>query len=526
MKKLYLPVFSLAFVLMALGSCNRSETQTAAQTTGSSEQSTPAPTPPIAEPQADPAIAPGPTKSATAQSAQPKSTSRPQTAAARLGELFPAQNQSFTIYPHQAKTIIGEQGTRITFPAGALITASGSPAQGPVEVRLQEFYTPAGIISAGLSTCSGDRILQTGGMVNVRAYASGEELQLRPGEALSIEVPTATLRSDMMPFQGIEMPDGSIDWQPTQDSSDNLFSWDERALWDIYGSNVVCPVQFPGGEMAMLEFLSRLSEYPEDAARRGIKGEAELIFTVNADGNVRKVRVGEYDFPSFGYEAVEMIRQMRFRPAFSVSGKFIDQEKQTLRFQFPIDTSALATISQAERKALVENWQLWKRSKGVPRSYLDPILAEIEQILDSLEEVKIARMKNLGKEMETWSKVIGFYKIRMPYMGWCNLDRYFTRNTQPAIIAVDDGGTKAPVFMVQIEIEKLNSYIALSRDQVTGAFRTGRIPEGTKVNLIGIDVDGEQWKLAKHTISAANTIITPEFNPVTEEELKAFLGSI
>lgn len=526
MKKLYLTVVALAFILLFISSCSRTEPRTSPSMVNSPQEFSANQNPSLSEPQADPATQPDLETTPTSEPITPSSNKPKETAAARLADIFPAKNQRFTIRPDKIETVVGEQGTRITIPAGALVTASGNQAQGAIEVRLQEYYSPADIIAAGLSTLSGDRLLQTGGMVEVRAFASGEELQLRPGKQISIEVPTATLRSDMMPFQGVEMPDGRIDWQSTQDSSDNQFTWDERALWEIYGSGVIRPVSFPGGDPGMLDLLSRLSEYPEDASGRDIEGDAELTFTVNADGHVRDIRVGKYDFPSFGYEAVEILREMRFCPAFGVSGKFVDRGDQRMVFHFPLDSSALGTISRSERKALTEKWSQWKTTKGVPRSYLDPILAEVERKLDSLEDLKVERQKQLGRQRESRRKIIAYYKINLPTLGWCNLDRFFENGSRASIIAIDGAATNGAIFMAYVEIQDYSSYINMRMNPNTGNFSTGAIPEGTQIRLIGIDTEGDQWKMAHHSLLAENTRIVPDFKPVSEGELKQFLESL
>jgi TonB family protein len=522
-KKLYLPVI-FALSLLIVSSCNRAESQpeqaaTKAGSKSSSSQSDIAKATP-SEPATEIPFALPPANT------KPQRTTPARNVTNRLAELFPATQQRFSLRPGQSKTIVGEEGTRITFPADVLVTASGSAPEGPVEVSLQEYYTPAAIISAGLSTLSGDRLLQTGGMLNVRASANGQELRLRPGQNITIEFPTATLRSDMMPFQGIEKPDGSIDWRATQDSSFNRFSWDQVGMWHLYGGNVIRPMAFPGGNLALMDFLSRCSEYPADALARGKEGDAELTFTVNADGHVRGIRVGDYDFPSFGYEGVEILRQMRFCPAFGVSGKFIDQSNQTITFHFPMDSSALATLSRTDRKALTEQWQEWKTTKGVPRSYLDPILAEVEKKLDSMEVLKEESLKKLGRQAKIRRRIIAYYKVSMPALGWCNLDRFFVSGARPAVIAVSENNTKGAVFMAHIEIKDYSSYINLQMNPNTAAFTTGQIPEGTKVTLIGIDTEGEQWKMARHTLAAVNTRIEPVFKDVSEGELKEFLESM
>jgi len=55
--------------------------------------------------------------------------------------------------------------------------------------------------------------------------------------------------------------------------------------------------------------------YPEDLRRRGVSGNVEVEITVNAAGDVVDAKVTNATNPEFGHEAVDCIRQWKFKPA-------------------------------------------------------------------------------------------------------------------------------------------------------------------------------------------------------------------
>lgn len=73
--------------------------------------------------------------------------------------------------------------------------------------------------------------------------------------------------------------------------------------------------EFPGGEMALLEYLARHTNYPREARRKGITGKVYVSYTVGEDGRVGQVRVLRGLSPDADNEAKRVVANLpRFRP--------------------------------------------------------------------------------------------------------------------------------------------------------------------------------------------------------------------
>lgn len=104
----------------------------------------------------------------------------------RNGKLFKKYDvelQKFIITNNEESTITGKDGTVITFPADAF------SVDGRIEISLKEYLKPADIVLCGLSTRSGDHILETGGMIDIRAYSNGKEIALDEEASYEISFP-------------------------------------------------------------------------------------------------------------------------------------------------------------------------------------------------------------------------------------------------------------------------------------------------------------------------------------------------
>jgi len=75
-------------------------------------------------------------------------------------------------------------------------------------------------------------------------------------------------------------------------------------------SHVEVMPQFPGGETALIKWLSENISYPAIAAEQGIQGRVTLRFVVKPDGSVADVEVQKSLDPSCDKEAVRVVKKM------------------------------------------------------------------------------------------------------------------------------------------------------------------------------------------------------------------------
>lgn len=72
---------------------------------------------------------------------------------------------------------------------------------------------------------------------------------------------------------------------------------------------------FPGGDMAMMEFLRDNMKYPADAEKQKVEGRVVVQFIVEKDGSLSHVNVLRSAFPSLDEEAVRVVESMpRWEP--------------------------------------------------------------------------------------------------------------------------------------------------------------------------------------------------------------------
>lgn len=95
----------------------------------------------------------------------------------------------------------------------------------------------------------------------------------------------------------------------------------EGKVWDSEGNQVeyydmdIMP-EFPGGEKALFQFLSKNITYPEKSKRRGVEGLVYVNFTIEKDGSISNINVLQGVNDEIDAEAVLVVSMMpKWSPA-------------------------------------------------------------------------------------------------------------------------------------------------------------------------------------------------------------------
>ena len=87
------------------------------------------------------------------------------------------------------------------------------------------------------------------------------------------------------------------------------YQQDKTESDQVYKSVEQMP-QFPGGEAAMMRYLSQNIKYPASAAKNNIEGRVILQFVVEKDGQIGEVKIVRSVDPELDAEAVRVIKTM------------------------------------------------------------------------------------------------------------------------------------------------------------------------------------------------------------------------
>ena len=124
--------------------------------------------------------------------------------------------QKFLINNDHDTIIETQSGMVVQIPANGFLTEKKQPVTGQIELIVKEANDAATIMRAGLSSTSGDQLLESAGMFLLDARQNQKILSINPTTGLYIELPADTIQPGMKLFKGKRLADGRIDWVDPQ----------------------------------------------------------------------------------------------------------------------------------------------------------------------------------------------------------------------------------------------------------------------------------------------------------------------
>jgi hypothetical protein len=123
------------------------------------------------------------------------------------------ESEFFNISADEDTIIEGKNGTIIQIPKGAFKDAQGNVITGNVKIDLAEPETLDDYLLSGISSQSGDKLLDSRGTFYINASQNGKQLFLNEDKPIYIEKPLKGKKEgDLSIFSGEKREDGQIEW--------------------------------------------------------------------------------------------------------------------------------------------------------------------------------------------------------------------------------------------------------------------------------------------------------------------------
>lgn len=210
------------------------------------------------------------------------------------------KQQIITISAQKDTTIFFKEGTQISFRAGSFVSEkSGKEVKGVLKIEVKEYYKMSDILLANLSTSSEDRLLESGGMINISVSSNNENCILKSGETIEIGFPAKEKQPDMKLFSGTWKSENHIDWQVMEPPGAGM----------IFTVAEQMP-SFVGGDSAMKSFISKRMKYSWSEGELEQNKITHLTFFIDTMGRPRNVHVIAGRKTEISKQAISIIESM------------------------------------------------------------------------------------------------------------------------------------------------------------------------------------------------------------------------
>lgn len=430
---------------------------------------------------------------------------------------FDKQTQIFSIQTNRDTTIVCKEGTSIKIKANSFTSEkSGKEISGIVQLAVKEYYKISDIILSNLSTTSGDKILETGGMLHITVKAYNENCLIKQGSNIEIGFPYSNKKDNMASFIG-EWTNGKMNWKPagtftTANSevpsklmiSDDVVIQTSMPKEDVFVVVEEMP-EFPGGVIALKKYIKENTQYPYSALKNKIEGKVYLNFVVDRFGSVNHIRVARGVDDTLDKAAVYLASQMPTWKPGKQRGRAVSVS-YTVSVEFALKDSVFTDEEIRQSKAFEGKIKDLKYDP-VTRSYIteNKFIKEFEKNVkdDNFQKTTVADVDR--------------YVFSASQFGWINCDRF-----------VDINNPKTNYSILIDEPDKTIVSVIFHRFKaiVPGSAKSNRIifkdvPMGEKITIVALKTVNDKIFLAvKETVITDKEKTDLNFQPVTMELLK------
>lgn len=141
-----------------------------------------------------------------------KQESVKQLSRADITNFLTTQTETFEINQKKDTLIYCQKGTVIFLPANCLQFKDGTLSVKPVKFEVKECNSLKDYLGENLSTVSDSNLLETAGMINIKATVDGKEVILKKEKEYAIYFPKSKKEKEMNLFYGNRNIDGQMNW--------------------------------------------------------------------------------------------------------------------------------------------------------------------------------------------------------------------------------------------------------------------------------------------------------------------------
>lgn len=351
-------------------------------------------------------------------------------------------------------------------------------------IRLKEAYSFADIIAENLTTHSGDKLLQTGGMFYADAIFNNQSLSLK--KDLQVTFPTKESKMEgMQLFTGERdmKQNGRIDWKPINNPAQPK-PFDDDTLTIYEGSNGFDPylISDKNGHIKFKDLLDTSNSRPNQ------------LFTRAVDEKNKPILVPKQGITKVG----------------SALAFFMLNNKEYM--QKSVLETHKATFREVYDYYNVKDFEDLKRQNGVSWDSLIDVRHNFMRYSLVSNAKYLQPNDSLNKEIQEINAFSKTYTL--PKLGWINCDRFATypSNELVEIKVSDFKWTLTTSSTLILKKDKLAMGMLFSKFP--------RIPKKQEAVVVAVKVENGLSYLALHPILTDNIALNLDYKQMSPEEIK------
>ena len=396
----------------------------------------------------------------------------------------------YKINPSEEILIKAEKGTLIYVPADAFVCADGTAPGKEISLEVKECYSLSDMIGQGLSATSDSLVLQTGGMIHLRAFSDKKELQVKDGKAIVLGFPKGNSNDTMDLFYAVEDGKGNTTWKPdynmykieaekkaapaTESDAGIKYDYPVEMTEDLYDhrlaicyfTSVLYEIKLKDRPEKLFEYVESPNALPAEMLREFSQKEwrVHLEFDISKNGKMSNFRTEDETYTKYTPGALAAFRDLLAKaPALDLASA---KDPLDLEWHFSLGVYGAKVLNEGRFREKFRN--------------------------------KFAEYKNKAIQ-QLDAKALDHYLLASTKLGWINCDRFWNTPEEKTDLLVkvkDPRNAK-----VQLVFEDINSI--MQGEQKGDSLLFKNIPLGRSIKVIAIS-----YHEGKPTLSVTKTKVS------------------
>lgn len=435
-----------------------------------------------------------------------------------LDKLSEGREQTYTIDPTQANRIYAQKGTLLLIPANSFVLPNGEAVNAKeIAIQIEEDYSLADMLLAGLTTSAGPKPLITAGMINLKAIAQGQELKLAPGVNINLGMPIqgSTFDKEMELFLGGADPHGGtrVNWRSVQRRATSVPSElrmpnrpREPREYEFVQAKMAELPKLPG------EPKNTRPHYPKLPTRERTTVQVSFIKRIFMSKAAIEAKEDEL------YAA----RMERY------PSRVAKYREDSLLYINAWQKYREDSLAYVDFKRNAEQRYAEARAEGL-KAYQKALDSYGEDLAQWEKEVKDRRElyeKGYVSSGNLDQKAMNRYFFEISTLGWINCDKFWNvpdeKKSEMAFSDPDE--TEESIVLV---FKSLPSILPVTKNPESKKYISAPVPKGMEVKVIAIKVDnGRSMMAVKDTKVGESAQYDLVYEPKTLKEIQAELRKV
>ncbi|MDC8003933.1 hypothetical protein POV27_07705 [Aureisphaera galaxeae] len=437
-----------------------------------------------------------------------------------IDSVLSPSRQFFEIKADKEAIVKGAKGTTIYIPENTFQFVDGTAPVTPIKITLKESYSLSEMIFENLHTLSGDRILETNGMIYVTAEADGQQLSVREGSAIVIGFPKNGSEEEMDLFYDFQINDSTQTWIPDYQLfeanalAESIRETDTLSEGGDEAFQVTYPIEMTD-DLYDYHFWVSLRTATFDEIKLLGRDETIIDYLRNPE-NIDSATA--YSFytnnwrADFDLHIDEKGNMFNFRPNKDIG---LEYDEEAIKIAKELFESVPAFDVDAYERDLTEGWDYalgimggrsinWSRFKQKFRNKYSDYTDKAVEKMDA--------------------NTLQYFVFSATELGWINCDRFLdlddTEKTDFIVNTAHPKDTK-----VQIVFKDIKSI--MNGRLENGNILFGSVPKGKSIQVIGIShANGKPTMTIVETTTDAKDFELTGFKEFTLDQLEAELNKL